>query len=106
MFESGRCPSDLARRSSDLALRTTTLIFSNEEMNHIMKIVKSLQESGFLIKGIRQTIKNKSKEQKGEFFSMLLGTLGVILLGNVLTGKETITGSEGATAKSSTTSYC
>ena len=44
------------------------------------------------------------KEQKGEFFSMPLGTLGVILLGNLLTGKETITGSEGATAISSTTS--
>ena len=103
MFESGRCPSDLARRPSDLALRTTTLIFSNEEMNHIRKIVKSLQESGFLIKGIRQT---KVKNKKGNFFSMLLGTLGVILLGNLLTGKETITASEGATATSSTTSYC
>ena len=79
MFESGRCPSDLARRSSDLALRTTTLIFSNEEMNHIIKIVKSLQESVFLIKGFRQTIKNKDKEQKGGLFSMLLGTLGVNL---------------------------
>ena len=79
MFESGRCPSDLARRSSDLALRTTTLIFSNEEMNHIMKIVKSLQESVFLIKGFRQTIKNKDKEQKGGLFSMLLGTVGVSL---------------------------
>ena len=79
MFESDRCPSDLARRSSDLALRTTTLIFSNEEMNHIMKIVKSLQESVFLIKGFRQTIKNKDKEQKGGLFSMLLGTLGVSL---------------------------
>ena len=79
MFESGRCPSDLVRRSSDLALRTTTLIFSNEEMNHIMKIVKSLQESVFLIKGFRQTIKNKDKEQKGGLFSMLLGTLGVSL---------------------------
>ena len=48
-------------------------------MNHIMKIVKSLQESVFLIKGFRQTIKNKGKEQKGGLFSMLLGTLGVSL---------------------------
>ena len=30
----------------------TTLIICNEEMNYIMKIVKSIEESGFLIKGI------------------------------------------------------
>ena len=41
---------------------TTTLIISNEEMNDIMKIVKYLEESGLLIKGIAQTIKNKAKE--------------------------------------------
>ena len=50
----------------------TTLITSNEEMNDIMKIVKSLEESGLLIKDIRETIKNEAKEQKGGFFSMLL----------------------------------
>ena len=42
----------------------TTLIISNEEMNDIMKIVKSLEESGLLIKGVSETIKNEAKEQK------------------------------------------
>ena len=40
---------------------TTTLIISNKEMNDIMKIVKYLEESGLLIKGIAQTIKNEAK---------------------------------------------
>ena len=44
--------------------------------NDIMKIVKSLEESGLLIKGVNETIKNEAKEQKGEFLSMLLSTLG------------------------------
>ena len=52
-----------------------TLIISNEEMNNTIKIVKSLEESDLLIKGASKTIKNKAKEQKGEFFSMLVGTL-------------------------------
>ena len=51
------------------------LIISKEEMNDIMKIIKSLEESGFLIKGINKTIKNEVKEQKGGFLSILLGTL-------------------------------
>ena len=51
-----------------------TLIISNEEMNDIMKIVKSLEDSGLLIKGVSGTIKNDAKEQKGGFLSMLLGT--------------------------------
>ena len=69
---------------------TTILIISNEEINDIMKIIKSLEESGLLIKGVGKTIKNKAKEQKGGFFSMLLGTLGASLSGNLLTGKGTI----------------
>ena len=52
-----------------------TLIISNEEMNDIMKIVKSFEESGLLIKGVSQTIKNETKEQKGGFLSMFLGFL-------------------------------
>ena len=67
----------------------TTLIISNEKMNDT-KIIKSLEESGLLIKGISETIKNKAKEQKGGFLSMLLCTLGVSLLGNLLTGKGKI----------------
>ena len=46
---------------------TTTLIISNEKMNDIMKIIKFLEESGLLIKGVSQTIKNEVKEQKGGF---------------------------------------
>ena len=43
---------------------TPTLIFSNEEMNDIIKIVKSLEESGLLIKGVSETIKNEAKRTK------------------------------------------
>ena len=62
--------------------RFTTLINSNEEMNDIMKIVKSLEEFELLIKGVSETIKNEAKEQKEQFLGMLLGTLGVSLVGN------------------------
>ena len=68
----------------------TTLIISNEEMNDIMKIVKSIEESGLFIKGISETMKNEAKEQKGGFLAMLLGTLGASLLRNLLTDKGTI----------------
>ena len=71
-----------------------TLIIANEKMNDIVKIVKSLEESGLLIKGISETIKNETQEQKGRFFGMLLGTLGASLFGNLLTGKGTVRTSE------------
>ena len=73
----------------------TTLIISNEEINAIMKIVKSLEESGLLIKGVSLTIKNKAKGQKGGFLGILLGTLGASLLGNLLTGTGTVRAGEG-----------
>ena len=60
-----------------------------------MKMVKSLEESGLLIKDVRETIKNEAKEQKGGFLGTLLGTLGASLLGNLLTGKGTIRAGEG-----------
>ena len=63
----------------------TTLIISNDELNDILKIVKSLKDSGILLKGVVETIKNEAKEQKGGFLSMLKGTLGASLLGDVLT---------------------
>ena len=66
---------------------TTTLIISNEEMNDIMKIVQALEDSNILLKGVTKTIKNETKEQKGGFLSMLLGTLGASLLGKLLAGK-------------------
>ena len=65
----------------------TTLIISNEEMNDIMKIAQALEDPNILLKGVTKTIKNETKEQKGAFFSMLLGTLGASLLGNLLAGK-------------------
>ena len=52
-----------------------------------MKIVQALEDSNILLKGVTKTIKNETKEQKGGFLSMLLGTLGASLLGNLLTGK-------------------
>ena len=66
---------------------TATLIISNEEMNDIMKIVQALEDSDILLKRITKTIENETKEQKGVFLGMLLGTLGASFLGNVLTGK-------------------
>ena len=72
-----------------------TLIISNEETNEIMKIVKSLEESGLLIKGISETIKKEAKEQKGEFLGMLLGLLDARLLGNLLPGKSKMRTGEG-----------
>ena len=66
---------------------TTTLIISNEEMNDIIKIIQALEDSNILLKGVTKIIKNRTKKQKGEFLSMLLGTLGTSLLGNLLAGK-------------------
>ena len=65
----------------------TTLIISNEEMNDVIKIVQALEDSNILLKGVTDTVKNETKEQKGGFLSMLLVTLGASLLGNLLTGK-------------------
>ena len=56
-------------------------------MNDIMKIIQALEGSDILLKGVTKTIKNETKEQKGWFLSMLLGTLGTSVLGNLLTGK-------------------
>ena len=64
-----------------LRLWTTTLIISNDEMEDIMKIVKSLEDSCLLLKEVGETNQNEAKEQKGIFLSMLLGTLGNMLAG-------------------------
>ena len=72
---------------SSFTSRTTALIISIKEMNDIMKIVQTLEDSNILLKGATRTIKNKPKEQKGGFLSMLLDTLGASLLGNMLAGK-------------------
>ena len=61
----------------------TTLMISNEEMEDIMIIVKSLEDSSLLIKGVCETIKNEAKKQKGGFLSRLLGILGASLSGKL-----------------------
>ena len=66
---------------------STTLIISNNEIDDIINIVKSLEDADLLLKGITETVQNEMKEQKGGFLSMLLGTLGASLLGNLLTGR-------------------
>ena len=63
----------------------TTLIISNDEMDDILKIVKSLEDSGVLLKGVSETIQNEAKEQRGGFLGMLLGTLGASLFSDLLT---------------------
>ena len=73
----------------------TTLIISNDEIEDIIKIVKSLEDSGLLLKGVTETVQNEVKEQKGGYLSMLLGTLGASLLGNLSTGKGAIATSPG-----------
>ena len=62
------------------------LIMEEEDMDDIMKIIKALENSDILLKGVSKTIKNETKEQRGGFLSMLLCTLGASLLGNLLTG--------------------
>ena len=77
-------------------------------MDDILKIVKSLEDSGVLLKGVSETIQNEAKEQRGGFLSMLLGTLCASLVGDVLSkglsgrgviraGEGTIRAGEGTT---------
>ena len=64
-------------------------------MNDITKIVQALEDSNILLKGVTKTIENEAKVQKGGFLSMLLGTLGASLLGNLLSGKGIIRAGSG-----------
>ena len=64
-------------------------------MEDIMKILKSLEESGLLMKEISETIENEQKYQKGIFLPMLLGTSAASILGNALSGQGVITAGEG-----------
>ena len=88
----------LALTPSELTSRTTTSIISNEETNDCMKIIKSLEKSGLLIKGLSKTNKNEAKQKKQKkkcrLLSMLLGTFGASLLGDLLIGKDTIIAAE------------
>ena len=73
----------------------TTFIISNDEMDDILKIVKSLENSGLLLIGVSETIQHEAKEQRGGFLSMLLGTLCASLLGDILSDKGVIRAGEG-----------
>ena len=73
-----------------ITLAKGILIISSKEMNDVMKIVQSLEDSSFLLKGVTKTIRNETKEQKGGFSSMLLCTLRASLLLNMLAGKPII----------------
>ena len=75
------------------------LIIEQEDMKGIIKIIEALENSGILLKGVTKTIENETKEQGGGFLSMLLGTLGTSLLGNLLTGgKGMMRAGEGSVA--------
>ena len=66
------------------------LIIEEEDMNDIMRIIEVLENSGILLKGVSKTIENETKDQRGGLLSMLLGTLGAILLGKLLTRGKSI----------------
>ena len=71
------------------------LIIEEEDLQDIIKIIKELENSDISLKGVSKTIENETKEQRGGFLSMLLGTLGASLLGNLLTGKGIVRAGDG-----------
>ena len=90
--------TDAAINKKILGSGTTTLIISNDELNGILKRVKSLEDSGVLLKGVSEIVKDEAKEQSGRFLSMLLGTLASSLLTDMLLsekGKGIIRAGEG-----------
>ena len=92
-LSAGMSTADAAIQKNIYGSGARALIISNEEMEDIMKIIKSLEESGLLIKRIGETIKNEVKEQKGGFLPMILGTFAS-LLGSALTGRGVIRAGE------------
>ena len=69
---------------------TAVLIVSSDEMEDINNMVKSLEDSGLLLKVVSETIQNEAKEQQRGFLSMLLGKLGATLIGDILAGKRVV----------------
>ena len=82
--------ADAGIQKEILGSETTSLVISNEEMNDIMKIVQALEDSGVLLKGVSETIKNETKKD-----FLVCYTLGAPLLGSLLTGKGTVRAGEG-----------
>ena len=68
--------TDAAIHKEMLRSGNATLINSNEEIIDILEIVKCLEESGLLIKGVSEAVKKEAKKQRGGFFRILSGTLG------------------------------
>ena len=86
------------KHSSDSPSHNTVgIIISNDKTKDIIRIVKSLEDSGLLLKGVSETIQNEPNEQKGDFLSVLLGALGASLLGNILAGPGINRAGEGVT---------
>ena len=81
----GMSATDAAIQKKIYGSSTKALIISNEEMEDIIKIVKSLQ------KGITETIRNETEEQENRFLPMILGTLAASLSRSSLTGTGVIT---------------
>ena len=79
--------ADAGIHKNILGSGTTTLIISNDEIKDIIRIIKSLEDSGLLLKEVSEKIQNEAKEQNGGLFSMLLGTLVASLLVNILASK-------------------
>ena len=76
------CATDAAIQKKMYGSGTAKLMISVDDLNDIIKVVTALEEHDILLKGTAKTIKNETKEQKGGFLNMLLGTLGASLLGN------------------------
>ena len=85
----GASAADAGIHKKILGLCNTTLMISNDELKDIIRTVKYLEDSSLLFKEVSETIQNEAKEQRGGFLSMLLGTLGASLLGDILTGTGT-----------------
>ena len=81
----------------------TKLIISNEEINNIMRIIKSLEDAVSLITGVSGTNENEAREQKGGFLAIFFGTLGARLLGNLFTEKGVMRADEGTIRVSEST---
>ena len=79
--------ADVGIHKKILGSGNNTLIISYKDMEGLIKIVKSLEDPGLLLKGVTESVQNELKQQKGGFLSMVLGTLIASLLGNLLTGK-------------------
>ena len=87
--------TDATIQKKIFGLGLITLIFSNGELNDIMKIIKSLEDAGLLITGVTETAENEKKGQKWEFSGTLVPTLGANSLGNMLAGKGVLRAGEG-----------